>query len=795
VTQALDLAVVAVPPVVPVDLGALGAATDDTAGAAGPANGTESDMGEAAKTATESDTPAPKLTKAEVALAKVREDAVSVAVTLARRGPVSRADLTSTLRATVGTFSDARTDAARMLLGAGVAEAPGPKGKPLLTLDAGALADDLLDLLPCGLFPSLPPPAAEITPSAPPKAPTKGERVFAAIRSLPLASDDGEIVSTLNGKRAPRDSRAFHAQARAKLGEPVDASVISACADMIDPATLPAFVAPKETDRKAARPSLTEDGYPVICIGPDLHRVVNEAETALSADADLYARGGTLVRVVPREVDARSRVNREPGTPAIRAMVAASVRDRLSAVAAFAKYDGRSGEYIQCSPPKEIAEALLARGSWPSLRPLAGVATSQIVRPDGSIAQSPGYDPATGFLLAFDPGERIPNKPTKEQSFAARDRVLALVADFPFATKADRSAWLALALTLVCRAAVLGPVPLWIIIANLRATGKSKLVDLLALILTGRAAARATHPADEAEFGKVLTSIAIEADALVLFDNVDRPFGGGKVDAWLTGERWADRPLGTNVRTNLPIVTVLAATGNNLEVRGDTLRRVLPVRLESALERPEARTDFKIPDLLGHVREHRAELVRAVVMMAAGWFTAGRPKAKEIPTWGSFESWTSIIPHMLRWLELPDPMATREGLEDNDPTLAALRTLLASWTALELRAGTIGLTGRELVDRVYHDGKPHDGLDDLAAALETLAPGSGRERVDVKRLGYVLRQAKGRRIGGKRLVRATRTAEGAFRWTVNEGLTEAERKIGEGIEAERRTNPGAYQGD
>jgi hypothetical protein len=56
-------------------------------------------------------------------------------------------------------------------------------------------------------------------------------------------------------------------------------------------------------------------------------------------------------------------------------------------------------------------------------------------------------------------------------------------------------------------------------------------------------------------------------------------------------------------------------------------------------------------------------------------------------------------------------------------------------------------------------------LADVAAALETLAPGRGRERVNVNRLGYVLRSAKKRVIDGKRLVEAG-SSQGSLRWTV-----------------------------
>ena len=66
----------------------------------------------------------------------------------------------------------------------------------------------------------------------------------------------------------------------------------------------------------------------------------------------------------------------------------------------------------EVTPPPNVLTATLARKEWPKLRPLFGIVGAPVLRPDGSLLQDPGYDPATGLYLASKvPLERVPPKP------------------------------------------------------------------------------------------------------------------------------------------------------------------------------------------------------------------------------------------------------------------------------------------------------------------------------------------------------------------------------------------------
>src|SRR5262249_4324478 len=160
---------------------------------------------------------------------------------------------------------------------------------------------------------------------------------------------------------------------------------------------------------------------------------------------------------------------------------------------------------------------------------------------------------------------------------AARDVLFDVVRDFPFAGKEDRAVWLAGLLTALARPAVAGPCPLFLFDANAPGTGKTILADTISIIVTRRPMSRTACPATEDELRKRITSVALAGDRLMLFDNVAASFGGPSLDSALTGTTWRDRLLGRSRMTaELPLYTVWFATGNNVALKGDIRRRVVP---------------------------------------------------------------------------------------------------------------------------------------------------------------------------------------------------------------------------
>jgi hypothetical protein len=507
-----------------------------------------------------------------------------------------------------------------------------------------------------------------------------------------------------------------------------------------------------------------EDFGTVVTVGTDLWRVVDEGTAALKNADALFQRAGTLVHVVG---DGRppSGVLRAEGAPSIRPIQPATLRAILSRVASWQRFDKRSEEMVETLPPDPVVAAIAQQGHWPGVPHLVGVIQSPAMRPDGTIIDKPGYDATTGYL--YLPGcvyPDIPSTPTQADALAARDELLAVVADFPFAKPEHRAAWLGALLTLFARPAVDGCVPLVAVDATTRGTGKGKLIDATAIIATGRDATKTPMAEHDAEMRKRITSLVVEGEQLACIDNVAGKVELPSLDAAVTASRWKDRILGRTATAEAPNLILWTITGNNLEFGGDMSRRVLHVRLESPVERPEDRDDFTHRDLLGWVRAERPRLVRAALVILRAYFVAGCPDMGCKP-WGSFEAWSRLIANACVWIGLPDPMRTRAELESSaDSAKSALVALLDGWQ----RLGAI--TAKEAISQLYPTRRYDqpdvpDGYDELREAVETLAPPQPGKPPTSKALGLALRRVRRRVVGG-RMLDAQSGHGGVVRWHV-----------------------------
>jgi hypothetical protein len=346
--------------------------------------------------------------------------------------------------------------------------------------------------------------------------------------------------------------------------------------------------------------------------------------------------------------------------------------------------------------PAWLVNAVLAEPKYLKIPEIVGVVQSPVLRPDGSVVSRPGYDPATRLWYAPDSEfEEIPESPDKDDVRDAVDELLEPVSEVPLASPEDMAAYLAAVLTPMARPAIEGPVPLNLITANAPGTGKSLLVDLIAILTTGQTAPRATFPDSDTELGKVLTSLLLEGQRLVLFDNVPvtTTFGGANLEAALTGRTWRGRILGLSKTPELPIEVSWYATGNNLKVAGDTVRRCYVTRLHTDLEHPEDRSGFRHRDLLVHMREERPRFVRAALTVLRAHALAGRPG--EGKPFGSFEAWSRVVRWAVEWSFGWDPIASRETLRSEDPEAETRLALLQAWQGL----GS-GSTVSEALERV-----------------------------------------------------------------------------------------------
>ncbi|MEE8302775.1 MAG: hypothetical protein V3S24_10110, partial [Candidatus Tectomicrobia bacterium] len=538
--------------------------------------------------------------------------------------------------------------------------------------------------------------------------------------------------------------------------------------------------------RKSAR---TTSGVgsmiPEICISTDMRDVVDQAQAAIisqSATPDLFSRSGALVFIAQAGTTPTALI-RPPDSPMIASATKEYLRERMSSSAQFLKYDKTHDDWVPALPPEWVPGTLQARGTWDFFA-LEGILSSPTMCLDGSILNTPGYDTMTGlFLMGGD--VRYPPVPDQPAMADAQHGVKALTEvfqDFPFQHPYHASAAIAAVLSLVGRYAINGNVPLFAVSASTRGAGKGKLVDAISVIATGRTAPLWPETTDDEEERKRILTLAMEGDTLVLLDNLTQPLGSAALDAALTSPTFKDRVLGKSQSKEAPLSAVFFATGNNLTYKGDITRRVIPIYLESEMERPEEREDFLHPNLTEWLHQERPRLVSAALTILRAYHVAGRPKQPGIKQIGSFEAWNDLVRSALIWAGQPDPAEGRRTLEaENDMGYDELLSLLDGWEACygsgtsTLNAAIDDIAQRLPTNTPTPDTQKWRDLRDALGAFDPRYDGKG---LHGHLIGNRLNKIQRRVIDHRQFQREARTKYG-FPWKVTRLTPAVERSTEE----------------
>jgi len=294
--------------------------------------------------------------------------------------------------------------------------------------------------------------------------------------------------------------------------------------------------------------------------------------------------------------------------------------------------------------PHELLRPLLDKGGESWAPPLTTIAKSPVVRPDGSIASTKGYDPRTGVYLEIDDAwPEIPEHPTNADIAASVALIRnELLGDFYFATESDRANFVAALLTPLVRPAYEGCTPLLALNGFQPGTGKGLAVDLIFILATGERSRPSPMPRDDEELRKAITATLIAGLPIHCYDNLSGELRSPNLAAMLTATRWADRLLGQSQNAYLDNRCVWTATGNAISVGGDLARRVVLITLLADRHDPHQRGGFRHPDLPAWALEHRRELVVALLILVRHWFRVGCPPPNHT-LGGGFENWSRVV--------------------------------------------------------------------------------------------------------------------------------------------------------
>ena len=229
---------------------------------------------------------------------------------------------------------------------------------------------------------------------------------------------------------------------------------------------------PKRPPAKIRMPAPSKDGRPRIDVGRDRLEVITEIVDEVVQRWDgirLFDHGGVI-----SELQGHQTVALDKGP----------LMTVLAETAVFSE-SLRSGVRFGW-PDGGVIQAVTAQAR--RFRPLDRVCRVPFVRGDGTICQTPGYDPPSRTVLVPDDdldGISVPLKPTERQVTQAAAFLLEdWLGDMPFAGAADRANALALILPPFIRGLV-PLVPLAVGDGRQMGVGKNLLVEVLTILVNG----------------------------------------------------------------------------------------------------------------------------------------------------------------------------------------------------------------------------------------------------------------------------------------------------------------------
>jgi hypothetical protein len=340
--------------------------------------------------------------------------------------------------------------------------------------------------------------------------------------------------------------------------------------------------------------------------------------------------------------------------------------------------------------PATVATAIMAKHGSREFRRLTAICTAPILRPDGSILDTPGHDDKTGLLYVTTEihPPAVPPTPTVAEALDALALLWHPFREFPVVDPVSVGVLLSALLAAALRPS-LPTCPAYGFDAPSAGTGKTLIAKCVAAVGTGGDVSVMPPAKDEEEWRKRLFAGLRGGDTVLLLDNVREPLGNAAIDSFITSPTYKDRILGESTTQELPNNALFLITGNNLVLTGDTHRRVLMVRLDAQQEQPFTREFAFNPH--DEVIKHRQQMVVAALTIVRAYITAGRPKAAPGRI-ASFELWDDLIRQPLCWLrqfaadsgrsDLPafdDPANSITRSESENPDQAKLSAMLNAW--------------------------------------------------------------------------------------------------------------------
>ena len=334
------------------------------------------------------------------------------------------------------------------------------------------------------------------------------------------------------------------------------------------------------------------------------------------------------------------------------------------------------GEEAEVVPPERLFRNMLAGLNLP-LPELRGITSVPVYSRNYKLHDTPGYSSDTKLYYAPPEGFELPDDPDpKRLEDAKGDLVKELLGDFPFDCDASKAHTVAAILLPFVRPMIDGPTPLHLIDKPKSGTGATLLAEIIALPGVGTIKS-ITFPTAEEERRRTLFCHLRDCPGALLLDNVTS-LEGSTLASLLTQTTMEDRIVGESRSAAVPNLLLWLGSGNNPGLSDEIARRVIPIRIDAKMPRPETRSGFRYPNLKIWATEQRNCLVWACLTIIQTWITAGKPRGRRML--GGFESWSAVIGGILEVAGIPGFL---DNLEDarsrSDVASEGIRSFVSGW--------------------------------------------------------------------------------------------------------------------
>jgi len=360
---------------------------------------------------------------------------------------------------------------------------------------------------------------------------------------------------------------------------------------------------------------------------------------------------------------------------------------------------------VEISLPDRVAELTLAALISERLLPIiVGTTTGAILRDNGDVCCTSGFDAASGLFICDAPTLMLSERPTIEdakhalrdlrrafRTFAFADRktkteqfdvdgkqVATDIVDLSKAPGRDESAFLHAVLTAACCSA------LWLAPAFVyrspsisgSGVGKGLLAKAPSLIAFGELP-QIVNLGSGDEFEKGLIAALLHGGHSILIDNLNsRTLRSNTLCSALSERPAFLRIMGLGKLAPINSTALISLTGCALNIGRDLVRRTITIDLDAKIEDPEQR-EFKA-GFLDDLRARRVELLQHVLTILR-WARQNSSALKHGKALGSYEQWCNWVRDPLFTLDCPDPVARLAKVKTTDPDRINVFDIFETW--------------------------------------------------------------------------------------------------------------------